>query len=66
MHVLPGDNPVLEWMKGTALRPLLDRLTPDEKEEFLNDVGAELPGAYPSIKGLTLFPFPRLFFIASR
>lgn len=66
MHLLPGDNPVLEWMKGTALRPLLDCLTPKEKEEFLKDVGAELPGTYPAIGGLTLFPFPRLFFIASR
>jgi trans-aconitate 2-methyltransferase len=66
MHLLPGDNPVLEWMKGTALRPLLERLTPDARQEFLKEVGAGLPSAYPAIRGLTLFPFPRLFFIASR
>jgi trans-aconitate 2-methyltransferase len=66
MHLLPGDNPVLEWMKGTALRPLLDRLAPEARAELLNEVGAGLPSAYPPIGGLTLFPFPRLFFIASR
>jgi trans-aconitate 2-methyltransferase len=66
MHLLPGDNPVLEWMKGTALRPLLDRLTAEEREEFLQEVGAGLPAAYPPKNGLTLFPFPRLFFIAGR
>ena len=66
MHLLPGNNPVLEWMKGTALRPLLDRLAPEARAEFLNEVGAGLPSAYPPIGRLTLFPFPRLFFIASR
>jgi trans-aconitate 2-methyltransferase len=66
MHLLPGDNPVLEWMKGTALRPLLERLDANARDEFLREVGAGLPSAYPQIGGLTLFPFPRLFFIASR
>lgn len=66
MHLLSGDNPVLEWMKGTALRPLLERLAPDEQSEFLKEVGAGLPNAYPPIGGLTVFPFPRLFFVASR
>jgi trans-aconitate 2-methyltransferase len=66
MHLLPGDNPVLEWMKGTALRPLLERLSPDARDEFLHEVGAGLPRASPQIGGITLFPFPRLFLIASR
>jgi trans-aconitate 2-methyltransferase len=66
MHLLPGDNPVLEWMKGTALRPLLERLGPEEREEFLGEVGSGLPSVYPRLGGITVFPFPRLFFIASR
>ena len=66
MHLLLGDNPVLEWMKGTALRPLLERLDSVARDEFLQEVGAGLPSAYPRIGGLTLFAFPRLFFIATR
>lgn len=66
VHVLEGDDPVLQWMMGTALRPLLARLGPDEQEEFLGEVGGRLRAAYPSRAGLTLFPFPRLFFVATR
>ncbi len=66
MHLLPGDNPVLEWMKGTALRPLLERLTTEERAEFLCEVGSERQSAYPRIGRLTLFPFPRLFFVATK
>ncbi len=66
VHVLRGDNPTLEWTKGTALRPLLARLEGADRDEFLRDVGAELRAAYPPREGVTLFPFPRLFFVATR
>ena len=66
VHVLRGDNPALEWTKGTALRPLLARLEGAERDEFLRDVGTELRAAYPPREGATLFPFPRLFFVATR
>jgi trans-aconitate 2-methyltransferase len=66
LHVLAGDNPVLEWMKGTALRPLLDRLPAEAVEEFLAEVGAELRAAYPPLGEVTVFPFTRIFFVATR
>jgi trans-aconitate 2-methyltransferase len=66
IHVLQGDNPVLEWYKGTALRPLLSRLAPQAKEAFLYELGRRLGVAYPPRAGLTLLPFPRLFFVATR
>jgi trans-aconitate 2-methyltransferase len=67
LHVLQGANPVLEWMKGTALRPLLGALTPTEADEFLQDMGAAFHTAYPKTgQGVTLFQFPRIFFVATR
>jgi len=65
IHVLTGENPVLEWFKGTALRPLLDRLAPQAKDEFLRELGGRLKAAYPARGSLTLLPFPRLFFVAT-
>src|SRR4029077_16530895 len=65
IHVLTGDNPVLEWLKGTALRPLLDPLGKDT-DEFLVALGNRLKTAYPANGQVTLFPFPRLFFVATR
>lgn len=66
LHVLRGQDPVLEWMKGSALRPLLARLEGADREEFLRDVGERFRAAYPAADGVTLFPFPRLFFVATR
>jgi trans-aconitate 2-methyltransferase len=66
VHVLSGENPVLEWFKGTALRPLLDRLDTPTQTEFLAAVGQRLRIAYPPSGDVTLFPMPRLFFVASR
>jgi trans-aconitate 2-methyltransferase len=64
-HVLKGDNPVLEWYKGTALRPLLAQLDAKSQEEFLAELGGQLRAAYPARDGVTLMPFPRLFFVAT-
>jgi trans-aconitate 2-methyltransferase len=66
LHVLRGDNPVLEWMKGTALRPLLARLEGGDRDEFLRAVGERFRAAYSARDGVTLFPFPRIFFVATR
>jgi trans-aconitate 2-methyltransferase len=64
LHVLTGENPVLEWFKGTALRPILARLSPPDQSVFLNEVGKRFQVAYPARAGVTLLPFPRLFFVA--
>jgi trans-aconitate 2-methyltransferase len=66
MHILPGKDGVLEWLEGTGLRPLLATLDPLDKEAFRTEVGARLRRAYPSFNGATLFPMPRLFFVATR
>jgi trans-aconitate 2-methyltransferase len=65
-HVLTGENPVLEFLKGTGLRPLLERLEPADRVEFLESLSVRLKAAYPPRHGVTVFPMPRLFFVATR
>ena len=65
-QVLHGPDPVLEWVSGTALRPILEGLAPEELALFLERYSAELRAAYPArAKHETVFPFPRLFFVAT-
>jgi trans-aconitate 2-methyltransferase len=67
LHVLEGDNPVLEWTKGTALRPHLDALDEEQRGAFLAAYSARLAAAYPKQPdGRTLLPFRRIFFVARR
>ena len=64
LHVLEGDDAVLEWMKGTALRPALTLLPSEQHEAFLSAYRDQLRDAYPAGSHDTVFPFRRLFFVA--
>src|SRR5579883_1935049 len=65
IHVLAGADPVLQWVKATALRPVLDALAGAERDAFLAAYGAKLRLAYPRrADGKTLLPFRRLFLVA--
>jgi trans-aconitate 2-methyltransferase len=67
LHALEGDNPVVEWTRGSALKPLLDRLQEPERSGFLAEYSARIARAYPPRPdGRTLFPFRRLFIVATR
>jgi trans-aconitate 2-methyltransferase len=66
VHTLTGEHPIVKWLEGTGLRPLLALLGPDEQAEFRAALGARVAVAYPPLGGVTLFPFPRLFFVATR
>ncbi len=66
LHVLHGEDPVLEWVKGTALRPVLSRLEGADREEFLADYASALRAAYPARPFGTIFPFRRTFAVARR
>jgi trans-aconitate 2-methyltransferase len=67
-HVLAGGpSAIVEWFKGTALRPYLDALGSDEKAGFLAAYTAGIAQAYPSFEdGTVVLPFPRLFVLATR
>jgi trans-aconitate 2-methyltransferase len=65
LHILEGDNPVVAWTRGTALRPYLDALDEPERSQFLAAYEKRVAAAYPKqADGKTLLPFRRLFFIA--
>jgi trans-aconitate 2-methyltransferase len=67
LHALTGEDPVVEWTKGTWLAPLLDALDDAQRAAFVRDYAARLRAAYPPRgDGTTLFPFRRLFFVLRR
>ncbi len=67
LQVLPGEDAVLEWMRGTGLRPVLSALAdPVEREAFEAEYGQLLRGAYPRQPFGTVLPFRRIFVVAHR
>jgi len=67
LHRLEGADPVVEWTRGTALRPFLGALEGAERDRFLDDYRRRVAAAYPpEADGSTLFPFRRLFIVAQR
>jgi trans-aconitate 2-methyltransferase len=67
-HVLPGGtDAVVEWFKGSGLRPFLAPLDAGETAAYLAEYRALLVDAYPVLPdGSVLLPFPRLFIVAVR
>jgi len=64
---LAGEDPVTEWVYGTALGPLLGALNPAESKRFRSEYSARIRSAYPRRPdGITLLPFTRLFMVATR
>ena len=67
LQVLHGEDPVLEWVSGTGLRPILNGLTGDDRTRFLEVYRRALRKAYPRRPdGATVYPFRRLFIVAIR
>ncbi|MBT2491771.1 trans-aconitate 2-methyltransferase [Streptomyces sp. ISL-96] len=68
LHVLHGEDPVLDWVKGTALRPVLTALAddPEAREAFVAEYAEALRGAYPAGPHGTVFPFRRIFAVARK
>jgi trans-aconitate 2-methyltransferase len=65
-HRLRAPVEIVEWMKGSVLRPVLAGLTPGQAGEFLDEFGARLEAAYPTSSAGVIFPFRRLFFVARK
>lgn len=67
-HVLDGPDPVLEWLRGTGLRPYLDALADDPaaRDAFERELGAALCEEYPPQQYGTVLPFHRIFVVAKR
>ncbi len=67
-HIMKSHEELIEWYKGTAMKPFLDRLPDDEsREEFKREVLIECQKAYPLQRDRRiLYPFRRIFFTARK
>jgi trans-aconitate 2-methyltransferase len=66
LHILPGENPVLEWTKGTTLRPVLAALDAEQADAFVREYGERLREEYTPHSFGTVFPFRRVFTVVRR
>ncbi len=65
-HVLDSHRDILEWYRGTGMRPYLSLLPEEQKPLFEQDVLNRIIQNYPvQSNGKVLFRFPRLFMTAS-
>jgi trans-aconitate 2-methyltransferase len=64
---LKGKNAVAEWLKGSALKPLIDLLDNEAAKNFFNAYSSLVQKAYPQkTNGITLYPFRRVFIVAKK
>lgn len=66
MHVLQGNDPVLNWVRGTGLRPVLDALDDQQRPRFEKEYAQLLREAYPATAAGTVFPFRRIFVVGKK
>jgi trans-aconitate 2-methyltransferase len=66
-HVMPSAEAIVEWVRGTGLRPYLDALPERERAAYLAAYTRGIDAAYPvRADDKRLFSFPRLFIVAVR
>lgn len=64
-HKMKSHNDILEWYRGTGLRPYLELLDENQKADFENDILEKVKQYYSrQSNGDIIFKFPRLFFTA--
>ena len=66
VHQLDGPDAVLEWVRGTGLRPIMQALPPESYALFEAEYAEQLRQAYPATAHGTLFPFRRVFAVGTR
>lgn len=66
-HPLQGLDGIVEWFKGSGLRPYLSLLDEEERLLFLEKYKVRISQSYRPMKdGMVLLPFPRMFIVATR
>jgi trans-aconitate 2-methyltransferase len=67
VHPLDGIEAIVDWFRGSALRPFLAPLSPSERLVFLERYRRDLSEAYEvESDGKVLFVYPRLFLLARK
>ena len=66
-HQMNSYEELIEWYRGTGLRPYLAALPKELRADFENQLKEKIRQVYPQQKnGKIMFEFPRLFFLAIR
>jgi trans-aconitate 2-methyltransferase len=66
-HIMQDQAGVVEWFKGSSLRPYYAPLDGATRERFLTAYADEIARAYPARRdGKVMLKFPRLFIVAVR
>jgi trans-aconitate 2-methyltransferase len=65
VQALTGADPVLEWVRGSVLAPVIGAMNEPDRSSFEASLAEKYRVAYPPEEdGFTLFPFSRLFIVA--
>jgi trans-aconitate 2-methyltransferase len=65
-QVLTGKDPVLEWVRGTGLRPVLAALSEEDGRAYETEYAAAVKLAYRETEHGTVYPFRRIFAVARK
>ena len=66
LHRMPSHEAIMDWYKGTGLRPYLSLLSGERAAAFEQAVLEEVAARYPEQgNGEIIFRFPRFFFTAT-
>ncbi|WP_421722805.1 trans-aconitate 2-methyltransferase [Bauldia sp.] len=64
-HPLDDHDAIVAWLKGSGLRPYLDRLQPEDEAPFVDAYRERIAASHPLlVDGRVLLRFPRLFVVA--
>jgi len=66
-HPMASAAAIVEWVRGTGLKPFVDRLPGELQAGYLAEYERRVDGAYPArTDGKRLLAFPRMFIVAQR
>ena len=66
-HALPSHQALIDWIKGTRLRPYLNALSEEQAALFEQEILDRTAKAYPVMEnGTVILKFRRLFFTATK